>query len=347
MPEEIINFVRGSTITGQEKFHGVDCYVLKNTHATPMPSSVPPDEALTVTSYIGVADHRLYGFSENFKTNWFTDFVEVAPGDWLPSIRGVAMQHAADAPPEEMYRMRLKEAKVDQPLPEKLFDQIIPEGAHVHDTLGGLSRDYIQSAERSPAEWDEMHANAARSSICGPPPLDTSHGITLGSRADPLPLNPLALAPAAEFPAKAQWLNGKPKKLADLHGKIVLVVFWATWQDWAGHTWPRETPPPDYQLPDALQKDVTVIGVHVPTTEPDRVQKSLDAHGFKFPVCIDVPLDKGGWGAMADQYRLDQLPTVYVIDQTGYIAALGDWPEALRRAGELLPKPAAAGKAAP
>src|SRR5205085_7608730 len=131
-------------------------------------------------------------------------------------------------------------------------------------------------------EWDEIRANAARSKVYGPPPLDPSKGILLGSRADPLPLNPLALKPAADFPVKAKWLNGDPQKLADLRGKIVLVVFWASWQDFSGRPWPAATHPPDYRLPDALKKDVLVIGVHVPTTEPRRVQKAIEAHDFPF-----------------------------------------------------------------
>jgi len=32
--------------------------------------------------------------------------------------------------------------------------------------------------------------------------------------------------PAVEFPEDAEWLQSKPLKLSDLHGKVVIVHFW-------------------------------------------------------------------------------------------------------------------------
>src|SRR5205085_9287937 len=114
--------------------------------------------------------------AENYTLHRFEDYVEVARGDWLPTIHVVAQQ-GEDGVATDRLRLRLRKATVNEPLPDKLFGGIIPEGAHVHETLGGATRDYIQTAERSEAESDEIRANAARSKVYGPPPLDPSKGI--------------------------------------------------------------------------------------------------------------------------------------------------------------------------
>ncbi|HEY4329207.1 MAG TPA: redoxin domain-containing protein [Phycisphaerae bacterium] len=322
-------------------FHGVDCYVLWDLRQENM-------------CYVGVADHRLYGQSRSLGPNpggeeiviteWYSDYKEVAAKCWYPMTighdemvpAGGPLQHPIDT---DRTILRVKEIAIDKPLPEELFSRAIPDGAHVHDTSGGVRRDYVFQWQRTAEEKTEIEANGARQKLFAPPAHVPGTSVVLGEKLDPLPLNPLALAPAADFPAGAKWAGGEAKKLADLKGKVVLLYFWASWQDFAeGMLGPRV---PDFVVPEALKGDVVVVGVHVPTTDRARVEKAMREHHMAFTVCVDEAVPKMGWGVMGEKYRVDELPVTYVIDQEGKVAALGKFGEGLQRAGELLGKPLA------
>jgi len=92
-------------------------------------------------------------------------------------------------------------------------------------------------------------------------------------------------------------------------------------------------------LPEALRLNVVVLTIHVPTADSPRVEQALKDHHLPFLTCIDVAVPKSGWGAMAEQYRVDELPVTYVIDQAGNIATFGTWKQATQAAAELLAKP--------
>jgi hypothetical protein len=325
-------------------FHGVACYEVECDLSV----------ADQCTLYIGAEDHRLYGqFSLTAgigirEIDWFGDYKEVAKNCWYPMTIGhdemvpAGLGAAAvpgAVPPIDTYRIirRVKNIEVDKPLPEELFAKAIPDGSHVHDTAQGAAHDYVFRLNQSAEEKAEIEANAARQKLFAPPQHVPGASVVLGEPVAPLPLNPLALQPAVEFPADAKWVGGDPKKLADLKGKVVLIYFWATWQDYAeGLLRPTA---PDYSVPDAIKGDVVVIGVHVPTTEPARVQKAMQDHHMNFPVCIDAGVPKSGWGTMAEQYRVDELPVTYVVDQAGKVATWGTWAQAVQAAGELAGKP--------
>jgi len=219
-----------------------------------------------------------------------------------------------------------------------MFDRTLKAGTHVRETLNKKQREYVFQGDRSKLELSEIDANTARKKLYGPPDIKPGEGLMLGSEYEPLPINPLAAKAAPEFPPDAKWI-GTPVKLEALRGKVTILMFWATWNDfWIDGMDPHQIPPPSLKLPSEIAQDAVVIGIHVPTQEPDRVRETLKQNHWDVPVCLDASLAGKGWGVMADAYRVEDVPAFYVIDQEGRIAAWGNWQEAVRRAGELLGK---------
>lgn len=117
---------------------------------------------------------------------------------------------------------------------------------------------------------------------------------------------------APELIDGGRWLNG-PVALQELRGRVVLVHFYAfqcrncvanfkhyrRWHDeWAN-------------------RGVTVLGIQTPETaserEPELIKKAAEKEQFKFPVLLDLKSEN--WAAWGNT----MWPTVYVVDQEGYI----------------------------
>lgn len=127
-------------------------------------------------------------------------------------------------------------------------------------------------------------------------------------------------------------LDGKPAKLADLRGKVVVLNFWATW-----------CPPCVEEMPslNRLQKQIaarggTVLGVSV-DEDAAAYGKFLRDHQISFPTYRD-PSKK-----VALRYGTVMYPETYVIGQNGRIARkiIGpqnwDSPELITYIRSLLP----------
>ncbi|KKE78745.1 TlpA family protein disulfide reductase [Oceanobacillus caeni] len=112
-------------------------------------------------------------------------------------------------------------------------------------------------------------------------------------------------------------LNGEKVSLSDYKGKPVMLNFWATW-----------CPPCQVEMPD-MQKfhekhEVVVLAVNLLDTEMkrDHVQKFVDEFGMTFTIGLD------GDGAVSSKYRINPIPTTYMIDSKGIIRhkSLGAMP---------------------
>ncbi|PYU16343.1 MAG: TlpA family protein disulfide reductase [Acidobacteria bacterium] len=104
-------------------------------------------------------------------------------------------------------------------------------------------------------------------------------------------------------------LDGKPAKLADLRGKVVVLNFWATW-----------CPPCVEEMPslNRLQQHlapqgVTVLGVSV-DDDAAAYDRFLRAQGIHFPTYRD-PSKK-----IALKYGTSMYPETYIIGRNGRIA---------------------------
>jgi thiol-disulfide isomerase/thioredoxin len=108
---------------------------------------------------------------------------------------------------------------------------------------------------------------------------------------------------------KLTLLDGQEVRLRDLHGKVVLLNFWATW-----------CPPCKAEMPDleALYReygdarDFIVVGVNF-EEETGPVQAFVDEWALTFPVWLDSNGEAGG------KLGVRGLPASFIIDREGYI----------------------------
>jgi thiol-disulfide isomerase/thioredoxin len=116
---------------------------------------------------------------------------------------------------------------------------------------------------------------------------------------------------AKDFPMQ---MNGKPTKLSDYRGRVVVLNFWASW-----------CPPCVAETPslNALQERIAgrgglVLGVNV-DENPEEYRKFLVAHGVVFATWRD-PTVQGTTSKIALAYGTSVYPETYVIDRRGKIA---------------------------
>jgi peroxiredoxin len=103
-------------------------------------------------------------------------------------------------------------------------------------------------------------------------------------------------------------MNGTSRELAEFRGKVVLLVFWATF-----------CPPCIEEMPalNRLQtkfqdQGLVVLGVSMDDGK-DRVAAYLQSVKIDFPILWDEDLEVG------KQYRVYALPMTYIIDRRGYL----------------------------
>lgn len=120
--------------------------------------------------------------------------------------------------------------------------------------------------------------------------------------------------PAPDFTLKG--LDGKPLSLADSHGKVILLNFWATWCG------PCRAEIPDLvDLQSRYTGRLQVIGLNVDDDDPQEIQKYVDENGINYPVAMapaELRMQYGG---------IPALPTSFVLDTEGRVVQkhIGLW----------------------
>jgi peroxiredoxin len=142
-------------------------------------------------------------------------------------------------------------------------------------------------------------------------PQRASLGKLIGTPFDTMKLKRiLPLAP--ELVEASDW-NGKPTTLAEQRGKVVLVHFYA----FQCHNCVANFHHYNRWHDTLSKRGVSVIGIQTPETSAERdaakVRQAAKDKGFQFPVLID--LKNKNWDAWGNT----MWPTVYVVDQDGYI----------------------------
>ena len=118
---------------------------------------------------------------------------------------------------------------------------------------------------------------------------------------------------APELKVQSTWINSAPLKLEQLHGKVVLIEFWA-WDC----PYCAEAMPHIKELYEKYSKNgLVIIGVHTPRIDYEKdipkVREAVAAKGIKYPVVIDNDYD------IWTDYLCSAWPTMYVLDQNGVI----------------------------
>jgi thiol-disulfide isomerase/thioredoxin len=118
---------------------------------------------------------------------------------------------------------------------------------------------------------------------------------------------------APELAPSATWINAKPLALAGLRGKVVILHFYA----FECVNCQRNLPIYAEWHRAFADKGVVVIGVQTPETEAEKDSGNVIAAakeaGIDYPVVFDG--DSATWKAWGNT----MWPTVYVIDQQGYL----------------------------
>jgi thiol-disulfide isomerase/thioredoxin len=118
---------------------------------------------------------------------------------------------------------------------------------------------------------------------------------------------------APELAPSATWINAKPLALAALRGKVVILHFYA----FECVNCQRNLPIYAEWHRAFADKGVVVIGVQTPETEAEKdsgkVIAAAKEAGIDYPVAFDG--DSATWKAWGNT----MWPTVYVIDQQGYL----------------------------
>jgi len=120
-------------------------------------------------------------------------------------------------------------------------------------------------------------------------------------------------------------LDGKPHRLKDLRGRVVHLVFWATW-----------CMPCLEEVPDLKQaydryhsQGFEILGVVVPMSQtPEGVRAFAEKQAMRYPILWDAEM------GLMSRYNVDSIPRNFVIDRDGIIRYAGvALPE---RYGELI-----------
>jgi len=122
--------------------------------------------------------------------------------------------------------------------------------------------------------------------------------------------SPAALVPESDGEAKdfeLSTLSGESLRLQELHGKAVLINFWATW---CGPC--REEMPLLQKYADRHSDQLIVLAVNAQESE-GVVQSFVNELGLSFPVLLDSR------GVVEDLYRVRAFPTSVFIDAEGTI----------------------------
>jgi peroxiredoxin len=135
-------------------------------------------------------------------------------------------------------------------------------------------------------------------------------------------------------------LDGRPVRLEDLRGKVVLVNFWASW-----------CPPCQQETP--ILRDLheryrdrgfEIVGVSVQETSPDDVRAYADRYQLVYPIGFDAS------GHVFRAYKVFALPTQFFLDTDGVIRQVVNGPVDAAGASALIESllpPAGSPSAAP
>lgn len=104
-------------------------------------------------------------------------------------------------------------------------------------------------------------------------------------------------------------LSGKPIKLSDYRGKVVMLNFWATWCPPC-----RSEMPTMQKLHEKMaQKPFAIVAVNLERGAGDEVRRFVAKNGYTFKVLLDDQ------GEISSRYSIYSIPTTFIIDKKGKV----------------------------
>ncbi len=131
--------------------------------------------------------------------------------------------------------------------------------------------------------------------------------LAVGLSAGPAQAAPAA---AAAPPVSLSDRDGRPVRLADLFGRVLVVDFWASWCGPCKQSFPAL---------DALYAELHPRGLEVLAVSVDESRKDADAFLAAHPQRMTVLFDPEAKAAEA--FGVDGMPSTFVIDRQGRIRA--------------------------
>jgi endonuclease YncB( thermonuclease family)/thiol-disulfide isomerase/thioredoxin len=149
---------------------------------------------------------------------------------------------------------------------------------------------------------------------------------TLGKAAEPLLFERKFLVVGKVAPEiVGKDIDGKPLKLSDFRGKVVILDFWADWCPYCAQMYPHER----VMLQKFAGKPFAILGVNRDTRE--RYQQVLAQRKVTWPSFYDGP-----GGPIGERWNVTSIPEIYVLNADGVICYKELRGESLERAVETL-----------
>jgi len=108
-------------------------------------------------------------------------------------------------------------------------------------------------------------------------------------------------------------INGKPVRLSDYQGKVVILDFWATWCP------PCRKGIPDFNVlySNYRGKGLEILGIAVDEGGKDSVQQGMQEHAITigYPILIGTAEVQKSYGG------IEAIPTTFILDKEGNIVA--------------------------
>ena len=109
-----------------------------------------------------------------------------------------------------------------------------------------------------------------------------------------------------------RWINSRPKELAALKGKVVLLDFWGNWCGPCVAAIPKLN-----ELADKMKgKSFEVIAIHT-TNGAERIDEFLKRTPYRVPIAVDRESTKHRSGITHYAFGIDRWPTYVLLDKSG------------------------------
>ncbi len=124
-------------------------------------------------------------------------------------------------------------------------------------------------------------------------------------------------------------MDGKPLKLSDYRGHVVVLVFWASWCGPCVEQLPHEV-----ALAERMAgKPFTILGINMDRTVA-AAQAAIEKERIKWPNVCDMIANKPG--PIMTRYHIQAIPAIYVLDGKGTIRFKDVHGDALEQSADAL-----------